>query len=88
METDQSPDPDPAIVVNNLQDGNKNFGFISKLFSLLLFKGKFTIFFKDKNLQHFETKAAPLSVKKITKEASILKMPYPVSGKKWAGSAT
>jgi hypothetical protein len=58
METDPTPDPDPAIVVNNLQDGNKKLGFISKFFCLLLFEGKFTIFFNDKNLQHFGTTAA------------------------------
>jgi hypothetical protein len=36
------PDPDPAIFVSDLQDVNKKF------FCLLLFKGPFPPFFKDK----------------------------------------
>jgi hypothetical protein len=37
-------DPDPAIFVNDLQDGNKNL----LLFCFLLFEGTFTSFCKDK----------------------------------------
>jgi hypothetical protein len=42
------PDPDPAIFVNNLQDGNKKLIFLKKVFSLLLYEGKFSSFFKNK----------------------------------------
>jgi hypothetical protein len=38
-------DPDPAIFVIDLQDANENKFFF---FCLLLFKGTFTSFFKDK----------------------------------------
>ncbi len=41
-------DPDPAIFVNNLLNVNKKLLFF-QFFCLLLFKGTFTTFFKDKN---------------------------------------
>jgi hypothetical protein len=41
-------DPDPAIFVIDLQDGNKKLIF-SKFFCLFLFEGSFTFFFKDKS---------------------------------------
>jgi hypothetical protein len=41
------PDPDPAIFVLDLQGANKKLIF-KKFFCLLLFKGTFTSFFKDK----------------------------------------
>jgi len=47
MDSDPAPVPamDPAIFISDLQDGNnKKF----KFFSLFLFKGTFTSFFKDK----------------------------------------
>ncbi len=37
-------DPDPFIFINDLQDAKKNL----KFFCILLFKGTFTSFFKDK----------------------------------------
>jgi hypothetical protein len=40
-------DPDPAILVIDLQDANKKLIFL-KSFCLLLFEGTFTSFFKDK----------------------------------------
>jgi hypothetical protein len=40
-------DSDPAIFVIDLQDANKKQFFFS-VFLLLLFKGTFTSFFKDK----------------------------------------
>jgi hypothetical protein len=44
MDPDPDADPDPAIFVIDLQDGKKKL----KAFSLLLFEGTFTSFFKDK----------------------------------------
>jgi hypothetical protein len=44
---DPDLDPDPAIFVINLQDANKKLIF-KKVFSLFLFEGTFTAFFKDK----------------------------------------
>jgi hypothetical protein len=41
------PDPDPAILVINLQDANKK-QFKKKFFCLLLFESTFTSIFKDK----------------------------------------
>jgi hypothetical protein len=41
-------DPDPAIFVIDIQDGNKKLILIKKFFCLLLFEGTFTSFFKDK----------------------------------------
>jgi hypothetical protein len=41
-------DPDPAIFVIDLQDANKTLIFCLNFFSLLLFEGTFTSFFKDK----------------------------------------
>jgi hypothetical protein len=46
-----APDPDPALFVSELQDGNKNFLF-SKFLCLFLFEGTFTAFFKNKNKSH------------------------------------
>jgi hypothetical protein len=43
-----NPDPDPAIFVNNLQDANKKLSVLKKVFSLLIFEGKFSSFFKNK----------------------------------------
>ena len=40
-------DPVPSIFITDLQDTNKNY-FKKKIFCLLLFKGTFTSFFKDK----------------------------------------
>jgi hypothetical protein len=37
------PDPNPAIFISDLQDGNNK-----KLLGLLLFEATFTSFFKDK----------------------------------------
>jgi hypothetical protein len=42
------PDPDPAIFVIDLQDGNKN-KFLLKVFCLFLFEGAFTSFSKIKS---------------------------------------
>jgi hypothetical protein len=42
------PDPDPAIFVIVFQDANKKLNFCKKFFCLLLFRGTFTSFFKDK----------------------------------------
>jgi len=42
------PDSDPAIFVISLQDANKKLIFIY-FFSLLLFEGTFTSFFKIKS---------------------------------------
>jgi hypothetical protein len=44
------PDLDPAIFVNDLQDGKKNY-----FFCLLLFEAKCTIFFKDKVTKRHKT---------------------------------
>ncbi len=41
------PDPDPAIFIIDLQDANKKL-VEKKFFCLLLFKGTFTSFVKDK----------------------------------------
>jgi hypothetical protein len=41
------PNPDPAFFVFNLEDANKKLIFYN-FFCLLLFKGKFTSFFKVK----------------------------------------
>jgi hypothetical protein len=41
------PDPDPAIFVIDLQDANKKLIFF-QVFCLLLFRGTFPSFFKDK----------------------------------------
>jgi hypothetical protein len=43
------PDPDPAIVVTDPQDGNKKQIFLKKFFCLLLFEGKLTSFSKIKS---------------------------------------
>jgi hypothetical protein len=40
-------DPDPAIFVIGLQDDSKKL-FFTNFFSILLFEGTFTPFFKDK----------------------------------------
>jgi hypothetical protein len=45
---DPDADPDPAIFVIDLQDANKKLIFLKRFFFLLLFKGTFTSFFKDK----------------------------------------
>ncbi len=42
---DPDADPDPAIFVSDLEDVNKKFFVV---FCLLVFKGTFTSFFKDK----------------------------------------
>jgi hypothetical protein len=39
---------DPAIFFIDLQDGNQKQLFLKKFFCLLLFKGTFTLCFKDK----------------------------------------
>jgi hypothetical protein len=44
---DPDLDPDPAIFVIDPQDTTKNY-LKKKFFCLLLFKGTFTSFFKDK----------------------------------------
>jgi hypothetical protein len=43
---DPDPTPDHALFVSDFQGGNKNK---SEIFCLLLFKGIFTSFFKDKS---------------------------------------
>jgi hypothetical protein len=43
--SDLNPDPDPAIFVNDFQDGN-----LTLLFCLQLFEATFTSFFKDKKV--------------------------------------
>jgi hypothetical protein len=45
---DPDPDSDPAIFVIDLQDASKKQIFSQNFFCLLLFEGKFTLFFKDK----------------------------------------
>jgi hypothetical protein len=45
MDPDPDSDLDPAIFVIDLQDANKK---LKKFFSLLLFEGTFTLFFKIK----------------------------------------
>jgi hypothetical protein len=48
--TDPDSDPDHAIFVRDLQDGNKNYFF------LLLFKATYTPFFKDiKSVRNHKT---------------------------------
>ncbi len=42
------PDSDPAIFIIDLQDTNKKLIYKKKFFCILLFKGTFTSFFKDK----------------------------------------
>jgi hypothetical protein len=42
-------DPDPAIFVIDLQNANKKTICLKRFFSLLLFEGTFTSFFKDKS---------------------------------------
>jgi hypothetical protein len=42
------PDPDPSIFIIDLQDATKKQIFLIKFFSILLFEGTFTSFFKDK----------------------------------------
>jgi hypothetical protein len=42
------PDPAPAIFVIDLQDASKKLIFLHTFFCLLLFKGTFTLFFRDK----------------------------------------
>jgi hypothetical protein len=44
---DPDSDPDPAIIVIDLQDAKKKLIF-KIIFSLLIFEGTFTSFFKDK----------------------------------------
>jgi hypothetical protein len=39
-------DPDPPIFANDLQEANQKY--FKKFFSLLVFEGTFTSFFKDK----------------------------------------
>jgi hypothetical protein len=41
-------DPDPAILVIDLQDASKKLTFQHHFICLLLFEGTFTSFFKDK----------------------------------------
>jgi hypothetical protein len=48
-------DPDPAILVSDLQDDNKNF-FFPKFFFLFTFEAIFTSFFKDKSQRTVEIK--------------------------------
>ncbi len=48
MDPGPDPDADPAIFVIDLQDDNKKLILFQKFFSLLLFEGTFTSFFKDK----------------------------------------
>jgi hypothetical protein len=43
--------PDPAIFVNDRQEGNKKLFFFPKLFCFLLFEGTYTSFSKDKKSQ-------------------------------------
>jgi hypothetical protein len=43
-------DPDPAVIVNNLEDGSKKI-MSHNFFDLLIFEGTFTSFFKDKMLK-------------------------------------
>jgi hypothetical protein len=45
---DPDADPDPAIFVSDLQDGNKQQQNFFKFFCFLFFKGTFISFFKDK----------------------------------------
>jgi hypothetical protein len=50
MDPDPDADPDPVIFVIDLQDANKKLIY-KKCFYLLLFKGIFTSFFKDKKVK-------------------------------------
>jgi hypothetical protein len=43
-------DPDPAIIVNNLEDASKKI-MSHNFFDLLVFEGTFTSFFKHKMLK-------------------------------------
>ncbi len=45
---DPDADPNPAVLIIDLQDANKKLIFWKKLFFALLFEGTFTSFFKDK----------------------------------------
>jgi hypothetical protein len=47
MDLDPDADPDPPIFIIDLQDANKKL-IKKKFFSILLFEGTFTSFFKDK----------------------------------------
>ncbi len=45
---DPHPDPDPAIFVTELQDGNQKLIYQKNFVCELLLEGTFTSFFKDK----------------------------------------
>jgi hypothetical protein len=49
-DTDSDPDvdPDPDIFIVDLQEANKKLIFLIQFFCLLLFKGTFTSFYKDR----------------------------------------
>jgi hypothetical protein len=47
QDSDRDRDPDPAILSWTFKTPTKNL-FKKKFFSLLLFEGTFTLFFKDK----------------------------------------
>ena len=44
-------DPDPSIIIIDLQDANTELIFLKKFSCILLFEGTFTSFFKDKKSQ-------------------------------------
>jgi hypothetical protein len=45
---DPDADPDPSIFIIDLQDANKKLFLFFKFSCILVFKGTFTSFFKDK----------------------------------------
>ncbi len=47
MPLTMDPDPDPSIFITDLQDVNKKL-IKKKVFSILLFEGTFTLFFKGR----------------------------------------
>jgi hypothetical protein len=49
---DPDADPDSALFIIDLQDGNKKLMFFKKFFYILLFEGTFTAFFKVKKSQN------------------------------------
>jgi hypothetical protein len=48
MDPDPDSDPDPSIFIIDLQDASKKRIFTKNFFSIVLFEGTFTSFFKEK----------------------------------------
>ncbi len=55
---------DPAIFIIDFQDANQKLIFWTNFFCILLFKGTFTSFFKDKKSKRSH-KTVPVEIKEI-----------------------